>query len=314
MAAPGLSVGPLLYLWSREETVAFYEALADAPVDVVYLGETVCAKRRALGPDDWIALGRELVGAGKEVVLSTLTLIEARSELATVRRLCANGVFTVEANDFSAVQQCVARQVEFVGGPALNLYNAESLALLVNRGLRRWVPPVEMSKDSLEALMRDWDELDTGPIPETEIFALGRMPLAWSARCFAARAHRRPKDDCGFVCGQYPGGMEMDTQEGEYFLTLNGIQTQSGRPVNLFPRCAEMAELGVALLRVSPMPVDMPAVLRDCRGMLDGEVEPARIDTLLGEPTCDGYWFGRAGMDGVSGQDVAAQRSAMRPA
>lgn len=314
MAGPGLSVGPLLYFWSREETLAFYEALTDAPVHVVYLGETVCAKRRALGPDDWIALGRELAAAGKEVVVSTLTLIEARSELATVRRLCANGEFTVEANDFSAVQQCAARGVPFVGGPALNLYNAESLALLVNRGLRRWVPPVEMSRASLEALMRDWGELDTGPIPETEIFALGRMPLAWSARCFAARAHRRPKDDCGFVCGQYPGGMEMDTQEGEHFLTLNGIQTQSGRPVNLFPHLEGMVELDVARLRISPMPVDMPALLGDCRRVVDGEIEPARIDTRLGEPTCDGYWFGRAGMDDASGQDAVAQRAATRPA
>jgi len=108
--------------------------------------------------------------------------------------------------------------------------------------------------------------------------------------------------------------MEMDTQEGEHFLTLNGIQTQSGRPLNLFPHLDGMAELDVALLRISPMPVDMPALLGDCRRLLDNGVEPARIDTLLGESTCDGYWFGRAGMDDASGHDTAAQRSATRPA
>lgn len=293
---PGLSVGPLLYFWTREQTLAFYEALADAPVDVVYLGETVCAKRRALGPRDWIALGRELAAAGKDVVLSTLTLIEARSELATVRRLCANGEFTVEANDFSAVQQCAANSVPFVGGPALNIYNAETLGLLVNRGLYRWLPPMETSRASLEALAQDWGNLDAGPMPETELFALGRMPLAWSARCFAARAHRRPKDDCGFVCGQYPGGMEMDTQDGQHFLTLNGIQTQSGRPVDLFPHFEEIAELDVGLLRVSPMPVGMPALLEDCRRVLDGEAAPDRVAAHLAEPTCNGYWRERAGM------------------
>jgi len=265
-------------------------------VDVVYLGETVCAKRRALGADDWIGLGRELAAAGKEVVLSTLTLIEARSELGAVRRLCANGEFGVEANDFSAVQQCVERGVPFVGGVALNVYNAETLALLVNRGLRRWLPPVETGCASLTALAEEWAGLEAGPLPETELFALGRMPLAWSARCFTARAHGRPKDDCGFVCGEHPGGMALETQEGERFLTLNGIQTQSGRPVDLFPHLDEIADLDVALLRVSPMPLDMPALLHDCRRVLDGEAPVGRIAAHLDEPTCDGYWQGRAGM------------------
>ena len=296
MAAPGLSVGPLPYFWPRERTLAFYEALADAPVNAVYLGETVCAKRRALSPDDWIAVGRELAAAGREVVLSTLTLIEARSELGAVRRLCDNGEFAIEANDYSAVQLCAERGVPFVGGSALNVYNAETLALLVNRGLYRWLPPVECSRESLIALQWEWDELEAGPMPATELFALGRLPLAWSARCFTARAHGRPKDDCGFVCAEHPGGLALETQEGERFLTLNGIQTQSGRPVDLLPHLGGIAELDVALLRVSPMPVDMPALLRECRGVLDGELPGARIAERLAEPTCDGYWQGRAGM------------------
>lgn len=296
MTMPGLSVGPLLYFWSRERTLAFYEALADAPVDAVYLGETVCAKRRALGSEDWIAVGRELAAAGKQVVLSTLTLIEARSELGAVRRLCANGEFLVEANDFSAVQQCVERGVPFVGGHALNVYNAETLALLVNRGLCRWLPPVETGRESLAALAEEWAGLEAGPLPETELFALGCMPLAWSARCFTARAHGRPKDDCGFVCGEHTGGMALETQEGERFLTLNGIQTQSGRPVDLFSHLDEIAELDVSLLRVSPMPGDMPTLLQTCRDVLDGRLEPQEIVMQLDEPTCDGYWEGRAGM------------------
>ena len=50
-----LSLGPLLYQWSRDAIEAFYaERMAD-PVDVVYLGETVCAKRRSLATDDWLA-------------------------------------------------------------------------------------------------------------------------------------------------------------------------------------------------------------------------------------------------------------------
>lgn len=296
MAAPGLSLGPLLYLWPRAQTLAFYEALAEAPVEVVYLGETVCAKRRALAPGDWIGLGRALAVAGKEVVLSTLTLIEARSELGAVRRLCDNGELAVEANDYSAVQQCAALGVPFVGGLALNVYNAESLALLARRGLYRWVAPVEMSREALAALVDEWAGLAAGAMPATELFALGRMPLAWSARCFTARAHGRPKDDCGFVCGEHAAGMALETQDGERFLTLNGIQTQSGRPLDLFPHADDIARLGVSLLRVSPMPGDMTALLHTCRQALDGETPAARVAAYLGEPTCDGYWRGRAGM------------------
>lgn len=52
-----LSLGPLQYFWPRERTLAFYRDAARWPVDIIYLGETVCSKRRELGTRDWIALG-----------------------------------------------------------------------------------------------------------------------------------------------------------------------------------------------------------------------------------------------------------------
>ena len=58
-----LSLGPLQYFWPRERTLAFYREAAHWPVDVVYLGETVCSKRRELGTRDWIALADELADA-----------------------------------------------------------------------------------------------------------------------------------------------------------------------------------------------------------------------------------------------------------
>ena len=295
VAEPRLAVGPLLYHWSRAQTLAFYERLADAPVAIVYLGETVCAKRRALAPGDWIGLGRALAAAGKEVVLSTLTLIEARSELGAVRRLCGNGEFTVEANDMTAVARLAAAGVPFVGGPALNLYSAESLSVLVRQGLVRWVPPVEMAGADLRRLLSDWSAaMDDAP-PETELFALGRLPLAWSARCFTARACGRSKDDCGFVCGEHPAGLPLETREGERFLTLNGVQTQSGQPVDLFPYAAAIAELGIEVLRVSPVPGDFDALLHACRGVLTGTCSASAVRRALGEDTCDGYWHALAG-------------------
>ena len=97
-----LSLGPLLYFWSRDEVIDFYRAVRDWPVDTVYLGEVVCSKRRGVRLEDWLAIAEDLAAAGKEVVLSTLALIEAESELLTMRRIVGNGKFAVEANDIGA--------------------------------------------------------------------------------------------------------------------------------------------------------------------------------------------------------------------
>ena len=62
-----LSLGPLLYYWERDAVFEFYERVRTSPVDIVYLGETVCPKRRALKPSDWLALAERLEDTGKEV-------------------------------------------------------------------------------------------------------------------------------------------------------------------------------------------------------------------------------------------------------
>ena len=59
-----LSLGPILYYWDREAVLDFYARVADAPVDIVYLGEVVCAKRRALRGEDWLRIAEELESAG----------------------------------------------------------------------------------------------------------------------------------------------------------------------------------------------------------------------------------------------------------
>lgn len=290
-----LSLGPVQYYWPRETLEAFYQRAMQWPANVIYLGETVCAKRRPFRPDEWIELARELHAAGKQPVLSTLTLIEARSELGVVKRLCRNGEFLVEANDIGAIQVLTDEGVPFVAGPTMNIYNAHTLARLVKLGLQRWVMPTEMSARGLAALLEQAREigLDLNRI-ETEVFSYGRLPLAFSARCFTARHHNLPKDDCQLRCIDDPEGLPLYTQEGERFLTINGIQTQSGAVYDLRAEWPAMVELGVDIMRISPRPEQTETVLLDLRQRLDGITRPE-----LDAP-CNGYWYGAEGMKHVS--------------
>jgi collagenase-like PrtC family protease len=284
-----LTLGPLQYFWPRENVLAFYGEAADWPVDVVYLGETVCSKRRELRGADWLELAARLADSGKEVVLSSLALLEAESELASLRRLVDNGRFCVEANDMSAVQLLRERRLPFVGGPTLNVYNHVTLRLLQEDGLMRWVPGVDQGRAVIEEF-----RAAGAALPEIEVIAWGRLPLAFSARCFTARALDLAKDDCGFRCIDYPEGLALATREGEPFLNVNGIQVQSAATCDLAPELPELAAAGVGLLRVYPQPAGTAAVVARLREAIDSGVPPPRAGGI------NGYWHGAAGMSEVS--------------
>lgn len=295
-----LSLGPNLYFWSEQKIEKFYQEMVNTPLDVIYLGETVCSKRRSLRPAEWIELARQLSSSGKQIVLSTLTLIEAGSELGGVKRLCRNGDILVEANEMGAVQLMADQKLPFVAGPIMNIYNAYTLKHLVNMGLTRWVTPVELSRDTLADILRDIKTMGLSELPETEVFSFGRMPLAFSARCFTARAHNLPKDDCQLKCIEYPEGLAMDSQEGDQFLTINGIQTQSGHISHLLPYWQEMEDLGVSLMRISPQAEHTAGIIKHYHRAINGETDAKKtIAEFINAPICDGYWCGEPGMIAV---------------
>jgi len=290
-----LSLGPLQYFWPREQVLAFYAEAADWPLETVYLGEVVCPKRRELRPGDWLEIAGRLQAAGKEVVLSSLALLEAGSELGALRKLCRNGRFLVEANDMAAVGILGQCGLPFVGGPTLNIYNQRTLSVLRAQGMTRWVLPFELSGATAADLVAAAD----ADCP-CEVFAWGRIPLAWSARCYTARAEDKPKDHCDLACLADPDGRLLRTREGEPFLALNGIQTQSALTQDLAPWLDELRAAGVAFLRLSPQSQGMAEVVShfdrlcregDDRGALDA------LAALAPVGTCDGYWRGAPGME-----------------
>ena len=81
-----LSIGPIQYFWERQHVLDFYQKIADSAADIVYLGEVICSKRRLIKPEDWFAIGNELRQSGKEVILSSLTLLEAASEMGALEK------------------------------------------------------------------------------------------------------------------------------------------------------------------------------------------------------------------------------------
>ncbi len=288
-----LSLAPIQYYWPKQQVLDFYKNAMDWPIDIVYLGETVCSKRKQMRTEDWLILAEQLNEVGKEVVLSTLSLSEADSDLKTLRRICANNKYMVEANDMGAIGLLEGQT--FCTGPSINIYNNHSLDVLVKLGLKRWVLPVELSYKTLQEIQQN-KPLEV----ETEIFAFGRLPLAYSARCFTARAHNLQKDDCQYRCLDYPNGLLLNTQEDQDFLTLNGIQTQSAQTYNLAANIEQLRETDIDILRISPQENHMDRIIDifdKCRKQEITGVEAIdQLSTIFLSGLCNGYWHQAAGI------------------
>ena len=291
-----IALAPLAYYWSREETLSFYLDAVNWPVDIIYLGEVVCSRRRELKLEDWLSLAEEMRAAGKEVVMSTQTLIDNESDRRSMHRLIERAVASglrVEANDLSAVRMLHELKQSFVAGPHLNIYHAGTLSWFAGLGATRFLPPLELPATDLHALQQ------TRPQGvQTEVQVWGRMALAFSARCFTARHYRLKKDNCEFRCQSHPDGLLLSSRDGGQFLNLNGIQTQSAGCTDLSTQLPELTKMQVDVLRIQPQSrhtgevVAAFAMARDKgqAALLSASLFPAQ------STPCNGYWFGAPGM------------------
>ena len=194
----------------------------------------------------------------------------------------------------SAVQM-LAGKTHVIGGASLNIYNSRTLSKLVGLGMTRWVLPVELSKSSLAGFQKE-----TLAGIENEVLGWGRLPLAYSARCYTARAHEASKDDCENCCIDYPDGLMLSTREDESFLIINGIQTQSAKVHSLVHNLYDPAS-DLDILRISPQSKGTECVIslldQARAGALTAKDVSHELEPFAPVGFCDGYWHDQAGMD-----------------
>ncbi len=266
-AAPKLVMGPVLFHWKADYLRDFYARIADeADVDVVHVGEVVCAKRMPFFDREWPDVIERLQRAGKQVVYSSLALVMGDREVGIIRDLSEMPDMLIEANDFSTIGVLAGRP--HMVGPYVNIYNEGTLRYMIERGATRIALPWELPESSIASLCA------AGRNIEMEVQVFGRVPLAISARCYSARANGLHKDGCRYVCGDTPDGMDVDTLDGAPFLAVNGLQTLSGTYLELSDEIADLHKAGVDLFRLSPHRCDMVAIAKIYRQLLGGLIGP----------------------------------------
>ncbi len=300
-----LTLGPVLFHWPADQWRDFYFRIADeAPVDTVYIGEVICAKRAVFNEPLYADVAQRLKSAGKEVVFSTLSEVTVNHDRNCVESLCGLTDETIEVNDASALWHLSGRT--YTVGQYMNVYNEDTLAFLADKGARHICLPAELPAAAIDVLGRAAKK--HGVTLEVQVF--GRMPLALSARCYHARAHGRTKDGCLFACGDDPDGMTLNTLSGDPFLVINGVQTLSYTCLNLLGELQDLEKMGISAFRLSPQANDMVRVAQIFRQALDNGSAVtdgmAQLQKISPAPFSNGFYYKTGG---VSWVDTAAKKA-----
>ncbi|MBI5130529.1 MAG: U32 family peptidase [Rhodopseudomonas palustris] len=287
-----LTLGPVLYNWKPELWRDFYFRIADeAPVDVVVVGEVVCSKRSPFLEPHIPEVVERLAGAGKTVLMGSLTLMSLPRERKAMLELAGDDQFTMEVNDLTCLGMLGGKPHAI--GPFVNIYNEATAKYFATRGATRICLPPELPLSAIRAIAQ------SQPDVTFEVFSFGRVPLAISARCYHARLNKLSKDNCKFVCEQDPDGLAVTTLDDEPFLAMNGVQTLSYTCASLLGDVDKLRDAGAGAMRLSPQQCDMVAVAQLFRDAIDGKVAPsegaAKLSAIYPLKQSNGFLFSKPG-------------------
>lgn len=82
----------------------------------------------------------------------------------------------MEAHDFGVVNQLIEQKNTFMAGYGLNCYNAYALQLLYRQGMIRWCLPIELSRDWLQDLLYQCEQLGFHTSLKLKCLAMGIYP------------------------------------------------------------------------------------------------------------------------------------------
>ena len=288
-----LTLGPVLFDWNQDEFFRFYEEAAGMDVDRVYIGEVVCTRKLGFSRSDLKAIIKLLEDAGKKVTLSSLAVISNEDELEFTRALLSHPC-SIEANDMAVFNMADPAVREVFAGPHITAYNAPTIEFLKSIGVKRVTFPVELSKESFEHGIRQ-----TGIF--AEIFAHGKVPLAFSWRCYTSRAFGLTKTGCKHDCLKYPDGMDLKTVDGEPVFTVNGTSILSANTYTLIEFVDSLREAGAGALRISPQYRHTGKIVEVFRARMSGAIGDKEALSELKAVTeggfSNGWYLGGAGKD-----------------
>ncbi len=296
-----LSLGPIPFLWEKNRIISFYKEIASTPVSVVYIGEVVCSKRAILGIDMLKMICELLVDAGKEVVISTFGLMTNQEELDFAESLCTIDA-PVEVNNIGILNFCEGKKT--IAGPHLAIYNAPTAKYLASIGVRRIVFMPEISRDSIRSVS------SAVPQVEKEIIAFGNLPLAFSWRCYTARALGMTKANCAISCIKYPEGMPLETMDRKPVYNINGTQIVSAQKVCMIEEIDLLRDMGIGLLRIMPHPTATSEIMEIFGRVTGGALSPSEAVECLRkfapEGISNGWFYGQPGWEYVGKESAEA--------
>ncbi len=283
-----ISVGPAPSHWGRKKLESFYRELAQCPVDYVYLGETVCPNRSCFSLDFLNRLCDELTRAGKEVYVSSLTLVRSEKQYRNFMDL-AQRVQHIEIN--SPAFLGLAPHYHAVTGIFVNVYNSVTANILAQHKVERILLPCELNFKAIASITKKCTAA-------TELIVHGHIPIGISSTCQTTRSLGRNGDGCKKVCQHYPEGMVLNAGNRPMF-RIDGPQTLSASTYCLVEYLLQLAQAGVDTVRILPQWNHTERIVCIYKDVLEHDRHCAdaveELKTISSGELCNGWFLGKAG-------------------